>query len=81
MKRYSYLYQTLFDFYWQNLSFRWPYDSLIKKKVKKMKVEINIKNSDWKKLEKIAKRLRRKTGYKAITAKRITQYLINDYLK
>jgi len=46
-----------------------------------MKVEINIKNSDWKKLEKIAKRLRRKTGYKAITAKRITQYLINDYLK
>jgi len=46
-----------------------------------MKVEINIKKSDWKKLEKKAKRLKKKSGYKVITAERITQCLINDYLK
>ena len=46
-----------------------------------MKIEINIKKSDWKKLEKIARKLKKQSGYKMITAERITQYLINDYLK
>ncbi len=46
-----------------------------------MKIEINIKKSDWKKLNKIAKRLKKQSGCKEITAERITQYLIDDYLK
>lgn len=46
-----------------------------------MKVEINIKKSEWKKLQKIAKKLRKKAGYKVITAEKITEYLIEKYIK
>lgn len=43
--------------------------------------QVNIKNKQFKKLEKIAKKLRKKSGYKIITSERIIEYLIDDYIK
>lgn len=46
-----------------------------------MKIKINIKKSNWKELEKLARRLRKKSGYSEITAEKITQFLIEQYIK